>query len=118
MVYIIALISILLGSIAQYFLKIAMSDTTILQRNSLIDIIVKLLSNFPIYAGLTCYGLSMLFWLYVLKHLELSKAYPMVSIGYIFTLLIGNYFLEENIPPVRIIGVIIICIGVFLISKS
>lgn len=118
MVYFIAFISILLGSIAQYYLKIAMSEITVLQRNSLIDIIVKLLSNLPLYTGLACYGLSMIFWLYVLKHMELSKAYPMVSIGYIFTLFIGHFLLGESIPPIRIIGVIIICIGVFIISKS
>lgn len=118
MVYFIAFISILLGSIAQYFLKIAMSEITVLQRNSPFEIIVKLLSNLPLYAGLACYGLSMIFWLYVLKHIELSKAYPMVSIGYIFTLFIGNFFLDESIPPIRILGVIIICIGVLLISKS
>lgn len=116
MVYLTAFISIFLGSIAQYYLKIAMNRITI--EKSFFDVFSKLFSSIPLYMGLICYALSMVFWLYVLKHIELSKAYPMVSVGYIFTLFIGYFLLGESIPPIRIIGVIVICIGVFLISKS
>lgn len=116
MVYVAAFISIFFGSIAQYYLKIGMSR--VIFTNNLSDIIYKLLSNIPLYVGLAFYALSMIFWLYVLKNMELSKAYPMVSVGYIFTLLIGYFMLEETIPPIRIIGVFIICFGVFLISRS
>lgn len=118
MIYLVAIISIFLGSIAQYFLKMAMNEIAVFERKTLFDILLKLFSNFPIYAGLICYALSMIFWLYVLKYMELSKAYPLVSIGYIFTLFISYFLLDESIPIIRILGVIIICIGVLLISKS
>lgn len=116
MKYIIALISIALGSIAQYFLKVGMSampqDGTFMQKCT------YALTSLHVWAGLTCYGLSMVFWLYVLSQMELSKAYPLVSLGYVFTLIISYCALHETINVWRVAGVAFIMIGVLCISKS
>lgn len=117
MIYIIALISILLGSIAQYFLKIGISSIS-MDNKKIIMILIEVITNLPFIGGILCYGLSMIFWLHVLSKLELSKAYPLVSLGYIFTLLLGYFLLHENINNYKILGVIFIIIGVILIAKS
>lgn len=117
MIYIIALISILLGSIAQYFLKIGISSIS-MDNKKIIMILIEIITNLPFIGGILCYGLSMIFWLHVLSKLELSKAYPLVSLGYIFTLLLGYFLLHENINNYKILGVIFIIIGVILIAKS
>ena len=117
MIYIIALISILLGSIAQYLLKIGMTSIS-LDNNKVISIIKEAVTNFSLIGGIACYGLSMVFWLYVLSKLELSKAYPLVSLGYVFTLLLGYFLLHESINNYKVFGIVLIILGVIFIAKS
>lgn len=118
MIYIIALISILLGSVAQYLLKIGMTSVNLDKKQDIIPIIKYLVTNIPLLGGISCYGLSMIFWLYVLSKLELSKAYPLVSLGYVFTLLLGYFLLHEPVNNYKILGVSLIILGVIFITKS
>lgn len=60
------------------------------------------MTSLTIIIGLTCYGLSMFFWLYVLSQMELSKAYPLVSLGYVITLFLGYWLLGESINNYKI----------------
>lgn len=116
MIYLWALISILLGSIAQYLLKKGMAN---IDYNVNIKYIIKnLIENPSLWGGISCYGMSMIFWLYVLSKMELSKAYPMVSLGYIFTLIIGYLLLNESINLYKIIGILLIISGVFFITRG
>lgn len=117
MVYLIALISIILGSMAQYFLKVGMNKITIVQDTPLMERGMLMLTSIPLWGGLFCYGLSMFFWLYVLAHMELSRAYPLVSLGYVFTLILGYFMLGETLTLLKITGVLLIIGGVFFISK-
>lgn len=116
MKYCLALISILLGSVAQYFLKVGMSSLP--QDSTILEKVIYIFSSANVWIGLICYGASMIFWLYVLSIMELSKAYPLVSLGYVFTLIIGYYILNESVNTWRIVGIIAIMIGVILIMKS
>jgi len=61
---------------------------------------------------------SALSWLSALSKAELSFAYPFSIISYVLILLISSLILKEHIPLIRWIGVIIIGIGVFLVSRS
>ena len=65
-------------------------------------ILKEAVTNIPLLGGLTCYGLSMIFWLYVLSQMELSKAYPMVSLGYVFAMLLGYFLLDESLMYIRL----------------
>lgn len=114
--YIIALISILLGSFAQYFLKVGV-DGLKLDKLS-IGSIGTLFSNIYFWLGCFAYGLSLLFWLYVLSKMELSKAYPMVSLGYVFAMILGYLFLHETINFAKIVGICLIIVGVIFISRG
>lgn len=71
-----------------------------------------------VFFGLVCYGLSAVFWLVVLSRIELSYAYPLVSIAYVVVALFSYYFFKENLSLLRWIGIITICLGVYLISRS
>jgi len=67
-------------------------------------------------------GLSMIaaivLWFYILKNNELSLAYPLVSISYIFGMLASIFMLHETVPFTRWIGVLFIMIGVAFLAKS
>lgn len=116
--YTLAIISILLGSVAQYLLKIGATGLSAKDAAGPAALLREAVSSPHMLGGITCYGASLIFWLMVLSRMELSRAYPLVSLGYIFTLLIGAYALDEHIPPLRIIGVALIIAGVILIVKS
>lgn len=71
-----------------------------------------------VVAGCLSYFISMLLWLYALSKVNLSFAYPFLALGYVLVMLTSWYFLGESIPTLRWIGVLVICFGIFLVSKS
>jgi multidrug transporter EmrE-like cation transporter len=71
-----------------------------------------------ILIGLGCYVVSVAVWLLVLSRVEVSYAYPLLSIGYIVTAFAGQMFFNEGIGATRWAGIIVICAGVWLITRS
>lgn len=118
MIYVLALTSIILGAIAQYLLKVGMNAIPLDSGKGIAFILKEAVTNIPLLGGLTCYGLSMIFWLYVLSQMELSKAYPMVSLGYVFAMLLGYFLLDESLNVYKIAGIILIISGVVFITKG
>lgn len=76
-----------------------------------------ILSNPYVAGGLTLYGIGALFWLGVLAQWEVSKAYPMVGLGFALSVGIG-YLTGEFVTTPRLIGVALICVGVILVGHS
>ena len=114
--YITALISIILGAVAQYFLKTGVSVVSE-KSNSISEMIKSGITNCHLLSGLFCYGVSLLLWFYVLSKMELSKAYPLVSLGYVFTLILGYFFLNEAITVSKVVGIVLIMAGVVILVK-
>lgn len=71
-----------------------------------------------IVGGLLLIVLAVPLWLEVLSRLPLSIAYPLVSIGYVISLGIGAFVLNESVGPLRIGGVGLIILGVIAVSRS
>ena len=71
-----------------------------------------------VLAGLACYIFSVVVWLLVLSRVEVSYAYPLLSIGYIVTAFAGWFLFDESIGITRWSGIIVICLGVWLITRS
>jgi drug/metabolite transporter (DMT)-like permease len=57
------------------------------------------------------------FWVYILKHYPFSIAYPLGSISYIFGLFAAVFIFHEHVSPVRWMGVCIIIIGIYFVTK-
>jgi len=70
--------------------------------------------------GLACYGTSLLFWMSAIARLELSLAYPMLSLSYVLVYLVAvNWpLLHEHASWVRTLGIVIVVVGVILIARS
>ena len=114
------LFAVLLNTGAQIALKVGMRtigyfDFTL---NNFIPISIKLIKNPYIMGGMFLYVFSLTAWLLTLSRVEVSYAYPLSSIGYILTALVGYYLLQENLSMVRVSGIAIIMIGVYLVAKS
>ncbi|PIT53400.1 hypothetical protein BHC49_13280 [Snodgrassella alvi] len=78
----------------------------------------QLLLNVWFLTGMILYAVSIGLWMAVLGKVEVSLAYPLLSIGYIITAFIGYFFLHENVNLIRIAGLATICIGIIIISRS
>ncbi len=78
----------------------------------------KVALNPYILIGLGGYVTSVLVWLLVLSRVEVSFAYPFVSLGFIVTALLGWQMFDEALSVQRMMGILVICIGVVLVSKS
>lgn len=113
-----ALISILCGSVAQLFLKRGITVINLDLGRGIWQIITECVTNLHIWIGITCYGISLVFWVYVLSRIELGRAYPMVSLGYIFTLLLSHYYLGEEITLLKVCGIFLIIFGVICLVGS
>jgi drug/metabolite transporter (DMT)-like permease len=71
-----------------------------------------------IILGFFCYGVSAILWLDVLSKLDFSMAFPMVSLTYVFSLLIGRLIFHETVGLDRVLGVLLILSGLFFVVRS
>ena len=67
--------------------------------------------------GFSLYGLGAVVWLAVLSQWDVSKAYPLVGIGFVLTALFG-WFLGEDVTILRLFGVALICAGIACVGWS
>ena len=77
---------------------------------------VRLFSTPLVLLGFFMYGLSSLVWLFILSKLPLSLAYPLVSMGYVLVVFFSWLLLHEHVGLARILGVVVICLGVSLLA--
>jgi len=71
-----------------------------------------------ILAGLACYVVSVVVWVIGLSKVPVSIAYPMLSIGYVVNAIAAYYLLGESVTPMRLAGIGIIIVGVFIVARS
>lgn len=79
---------------------------------------IKLATQLPILGGLTCYVLSVVVWIIGLSRVDVTIAYPMLSLGYIINAFGAWYLLGEALSAQRLLAITIIIIGVALLAKS
>ncbi len=83
---------------------------------TLIPTFVRIFTNPLVFLGFVFIFGGSLFWLAVLSKWDLSLAYPLLSISYIASLFIGALFLGEQVTLIRIVGVVVVVVGVVLIT--
>lgn len=69
-----------------------------------------------IFTGLMIYAFSAVTWIIILSRVNLSFAYPMISLSYVIVVILSAVLLRERVPLITIPGLILICIGVSLIG--
>ena len=116
------LISVVIGGVGQVLLKKGMDDigqlTLSLPWRQLGATLWRIGTNPYVFIGLVVYLGATVFWLVALSRVDLSYAYPCASLSYVILLLASWLLLKESITPVRLIGTLIICLGVFIIYRD
>ncbi len=78
----------------------------------------SIITNYFLIIGGACYIAGFIFWLGVLNILPLSIAYPASSIAYIGVIIASSIFLSEPITLFKLIGISLICLGVFFYKQK
>lgn len=114
------LCGILLNALAQLLLKKGTQavGAIYLNASNFLSIGWQLATQLPIISGLTCYVISVVVWIVGLSRVDVTIAYPLLSIGYIVNAIGAWYFLGEVMSLQRILAITIIIVGVALLVKS
>jgi drug/metabolite transporter (DMT)-like permease len=114
------LVSVVLGAMGQILLKKGMGGMgpLTLSADQLGSILWRIVTSPYVVIGLGIYVCGTLFWLMALSRVDLSYAYPFASLGYVVMLVASWQLFNENISPLRLAGTLMVCLGVFLISRS
>jgi multidrug transporter EmrE-like cation transporter len=71
-----------------------------------------------IVGGMVCYAASLVVWILALSRVEVSIAYPMLSIGYVVAAVAAWYFFGESLSAARLTGIAVIILGVYLVART
>lgn len=108
--YLCLLISIVAGAAGQIILKMGALN--------------QVKTGTPIYAdiyslvGFSVYFLAAVCYVYSLRRIPLSIAFPSVSLSYFFVSLAAHFLLGESFTSANLIGLILISLGIYVISFS
>lgn len=114
------LTAVLLGAVAQLLLKAgtnAVGHFAFHWENAL-PVGLKLAANPAILAGTGCYAMSLAFWIMALSRVPVSVAYPMVALGYLINAVGAWLWLGESLGAQKLLGIVFIILGVWLIARS
>lgn len=120
MMFLLILLGVLLNAGAQLLLKAGMNQIGHFQfsTENVLPIFLKVMMSPPILTGLFAYVMSVGVWLLVLSRVQVSFAYPMLSVGYIVNAVAAYYLFGETFSVMRVTGIFVIMSGVYMISQS
>lgn len=118
MTIVLILTSVLLNCFAQLLIRKGMLQLGEVAPLAMLHNLGSLITNIWLWLAMICYGISILLWMSVLSKAEVSFAYPFLSIGYVVSAILGYFLFAESLSFIRIIGILVICLGVILISRS
>lgn len=88
------------------------------EKTKLLTELTKAAFTPQIIIGLALYGLSFVIWLRVLTFNDLSKSYPIfAAIVFLFTTAGSALFLSESVSILRIVGMVIILSGIYIVAR-
>ncbi len=111
---------ILLNAFAHLLLKagaIRLGEVS-LAPATLFPTLLQLGTNLPILGGLALYGLSVLTWIAGLSRVDVSIAYPLLSLGYVVNAIAAYYLFGEVLSTQRLLAIGIILVGVYILARS
>jgi undecaprenyl phosphate-alpha-L-ara4N flippase subunit ArnE len=101
------LVASFIGSFGAVFLKSGAVRTNSVR---------SLLVNPRLALGVGLFLLSTVFYLMGIRHGELSVLYPMVSLGYVWTLVWSRLFFKEPLTGQKFAGLGLVLVGIMLLG--
>lgn len=118
--YLVLVIALSTGMFASLFWKKAFLATggITLGGSNFFAGLMKIISDWHFWVG-TSFGIFAILSLFdMLSHEEMSFVAPLFGLGYVLTLLVGKFVLNEDVTLWRWAGVVLIVIGVYIVTKT
>jgi len=115
------LLSIILGPLGNVFLGKAMKGVGPVFSGripELVQIVSRVLASGYIWLGIACLLGFFVVHMLLLTWADYSYVQPATSLSYLSLSILSYFLLREMISPLRWLGVIVICLGVFLVGRT
>ena len=114
------LFTVLTNAAAQLMLKKGMTNIGgfDLQGDGLVGTVLRVVFNPFVFAGLCTFVVSMASHLIVLSKVQISYAYPFLSLAYVVVAVYAYFVFQEDLSPARIAGIGFIVLGTIFIAQS
>ena len=80
--------------------------------------LLRLLQNYPLWGAFAWYGVTALFWFYILTRIPLSQAYPIVILGGALVPVFAWAFFREPLSLTLLLGYALMLIGLALVQRA
>lgn len=114
-------LAITAGAVGDIFLTQGMKSVGDLSAKSfreILNVAGRALTSPSLIVGTALQAVYFGLWLAVLSWEDLSVALPMQALNYLIVAFLSQWYLGESVTPMRWTGIVIICIGVALVTKS
>ncbi len=114
------MLGVFLNALAQLLLKAGTNAVGHFEfdAGNIVPVGMKLAFEPHIMGGVACYVVSLVVWIMALSRVEVSIAYPMLSIGYVLNAVAAWYLFGEAVSMTRLAGIGIIIVGVYVVARS
>ncbi len=112
--------SVFLNALAQIFIRQGMLKLGSVSFNmeQIWNMALSVFTNMYLLSGMFSYGISIILWMIVLSKVNVSLAYPFLSVGYVVTAVLAYLIFKEPLTVQKILGIAIICLGVVILTYS
>ena len=101
----------ILGAAAQVFMKLGGQQ---LQHFA----IAQILTDLPLLAGYTLYGINTVMLMFALRDGELSLLYPVIALTYVWVTILSVFIFHDLITPLKIAGIVVIMAAVIILGRA
>ncbi len=118
---IVMLLAITAGAVGDIFLTLGMKDLGDFSTKGvreMFDMVFRAMTSPRLIFGTALQTIYFGLWLAVLSWEDLSVALPMQALNYVIVAFLSQWYLGESVSLLRWTGIVIICIGVGLVTKS
>src|SRR5436305_14946378 len=115
---VVALMSSTLTVMGQLLLKRGMTPVGQVPLGGLVEKLPSLFANPRIVIGLGIYGFSAFLWLSAISRMDLSLAYPLISLGIVLVGIASAFLLHESLDSYRIGGSVLIILGILVMTGT
>lgn len=110
-------VSIGLGASGQILMKFAVNRIGQINLSwpHAINTLIQIFTNPWIITGIFCFVTSMILWIKVISNMELSKAYPSLSLSYIAVFILSVILFHETVTSGKVVGLLLVSLGVYFL---
>lgn len=112
---------ILLAAFCNVFAQLSIkkaSQSNLFGAGLIFETIVNILNNYYVWIGIILYFISFILSIKIYEMFELSVISPIfIAVVLVILLFVSNFALNESVSSTKILGTIIIIIGIFIITR-